>query len=254
MIERMADIPGAAGGAMDTFVAHPEDGGPFPAVFIYMDIWGLREELFDIARRVATVGYYCMVPNLYYRQGKIRHEFRDERGRTISLDRLDKERQERVRAPWRALNNEMVMDDTRSLLAHVDADPRASRGAVGAIGYCMGGRYVCCAAGRYPERFRAGASLHGTTLVTDKPDSPHLTAARIRGELYCGFAEHDKGAPPAMIEAFAQAMKAADAKYTYRIHKGAEHGYALPDRDIADKQAANRDWETIFPMFRRTLS
>jgi carboxymethylenebutenolidase len=57
-----------------------------------------------------------------------------------------------------------------------------------------------------------------------------------------------------MIEAFAQSMKAADARYTYRIHKGAEHGYALPDRDIADKHAANRDWEVIFPMFRRTLS
>ena len=85
MIERMVDIPAAAGGAMDTFIVHPEEGGPFPAVFIYMDIWGLREELFDIARRVATVGYYCMVPNLYYRQGRIRHEFRDERGRMISL-------------------------------------------------------------------------------------------------------------------------------------------------------------------------
>ncbi len=253
MIERMAEIPSAAG-AIDTFLAHPEAGGPFPVVMIYMDIWGLREELFDIARRVATVGYYCMVPNLYYRQGKIRHEFRDERGRTISLDRLDRECQERVRAPWRALTNELVMEDTRALIAHADVDPNADRGPIGAIGYCMGGRYVCCAAGRYPERVRAGASLHGTALVTDQPDSPHLQASRIRGELYCGFAENDKGAPPEMIEKFAQAMQAADARYTYRIHKGAEHGYALPERDIADKQAANRDWETIFAMFRRHLT
>lgn len=253
MKERLADIP-TPHGAMDTFITHPEAGGPFPAVVIYMDIWGLREELFDIARRVAVVGYCCMVPNLYYRQGKIRHEFRDEKGRMVSLDRLDKERHDQVRAPWYGLNNQLVMQDTGSLLEFADRDPAVRRGPMGTIGYCMGGRYVCCAAGHYPDRFHAGASLHGTALVTDKSDSPHLLASRIRGELYCGFAENDKGAPPAMVEAFAQAMKASEAKYQYRVHKNAEHGYALPDRDIADKQAMNRDWEVIFPMLQRRLA
>lgn len=253
MNERMADIP-TPHGVMDAFITCPEEGGPFPAVVIYMDIWGLREELFDIARRVATVGYYCVVPNLYYRQGRIRHEFRDAKGRMISLDRLDKEKQEMVRAPWRALNNTIVVEDTRSILDFVDRDPAVRRGPMGAIGYCMGGRYVCCIAGHYPERFQAGASMHGTALVTDKSDSPHLRAAKIRGELYCGFAENDKGAPPAMLQAFADAMKASEATYRYRVHKGAEHGYALPDRDIADKQAMNRDWEIIFPMFQRRLT
>lgn len=253
MNERMADIP-APQGTMDAFITHPEQGGPFPAVVIYMDLWGLREELFDIARRVATAGYYCVVPNLFYRQGKIRHEFRDEKGRMISLDRLDQEKQERVRAPWRALNNGLVVEDTRHIMDFIDADPAARRGPMGAIGYCMGGRYVCCVAGHYPERFRAGASMHGTALVTDKPDSPHLRAAAIRGELYCGFAENDRGAPPAMVDAFATAMKASSAKYSYRVHEGAAHGYALPDRDIADKQAMNRDWEVILPMLQRTLA
>ena len=42
--------------------------------------------------------------------------------------------------------------------------------------------------------------------------------------------------------------------YSREVHPGAEHGYALPDRDIHDKRAANRDWELIFAMFRRQLS
>lgn len=253
MRERLADVP-TPHGAMDAFVTHPEEGGPHPAVVIYMDIWGLREELFDIARRVATVGYYCIVPNLYYRQGKIRHEFRDQQGRMISLDRLDRDKQEQVRAPWRGLSNETVVEDTRSIIQFADRDDATRRGPMGAIGYCMGGRYVCCVAGRYPDRFQAGASMHGTALVTDRNDSPHLLAPRIKGELYCGFAENDRGAPPAMVEAFANAMKASQAKYRYRVHENAEHGYALPDRDIADKQAMNRDWEVIFPMFHRRLA
>jgi carboxymethylenebutenolidase len=44
-------------GVMEAFVTHPEENGPFPTVIIYMDIWGVREELYDIARRVGTVGY-----------------------------------------------------------------------------------------------------------------------------------------------------------------------------------------------------
>src|SRR5947209_19145942 len=89
MRERFVEIK-TAGGVMEAFVTHPEDNRPFSAVIIYMDIWGVREELYDIARRVAAVGYYCMVPDFYYRQGKRIHiEFRNEKNQTISINRLD---------------------------------------------------------------------------------------------------------------------------------------------------------------------
>ena len=56
MKERVVQV-GMASGRMPCFVTHPEEGAPFPAVIIYMDIWGVREELFEIARRVGTVGF-----------------------------------------------------------------------------------------------------------------------------------------------------------------------------------------------------
>ena len=71
MKERVVEIA-TPSGRMETFVTHPEQDGPFPPVIVYMDIWGVREELYEIARRVGTAGYYCMVPDLYYRQGKVR--------------------------------------------------------------------------------------------------------------------------------------------------------------------------------------
>src|SRR6185369_14303193 len=67
MIDRELDIP-TADGAMNTFVVHPEENGPHPVVLFYMDAPGKREELHDMARRLATVGYYVMLPNLYYRR------------------------------------------------------------------------------------------------------------------------------------------------------------------------------------------
>ena len=66
MIERHIDIQ-TTDGEMNSFVVHPEEGGPHPVVLFYMDAPGKREELHDMARRIASVGYYVLLPNLYYR-------------------------------------------------------------------------------------------------------------------------------------------------------------------------------------------
>jgi carboxymethylenebutenolidase len=67
MIEHHIDIP-TADGAMNSFVVHPDEGGPHPVVLFYMDAPGKREELHDMARRLASVGYCVVLPNLYYRR------------------------------------------------------------------------------------------------------------------------------------------------------------------------------------------
>lgn len=252
MIESMTEITTRAG-RMDAFVTHPDEDGPFPAVVLFMDIWGLREELFDIARKIAVVGYHCTVPNFYYRQGKVRFEVRGEGGRMKSFAALPVQDQERIRAQRRSLTDEMVVEDARSVLEFFKTQP-VKDGAKGSIGYCMGGRHGLCVAAAYPNDFRATASLHGTSLVSDATLSPHRLADAYRGEIYCGFAEHDEHASPAMIAALSAALEGrSTVRYRYRVHPGAEHGYALPDRDVHDKQATNRDWEAIFGMYGRVL-
>jgi carboxymethylenebutenolidase len=251
--ERFVEIP-TADGRMETFVTHPEQGGPFPPVILYMDVWGVREELYDLARRIATVGYYAMVPDWYYRQGKIQSTFVNDKGERISLDRLSKEEQDKVLAPALKLADAMVVADSGAVLKFLKKGGEPVKpDAVGSIGYCMGGRHVMQVAVAYPENFKASASLHGTTLISDRPDSPHLGVSKLRGELYCGFAEFDHYAPLPMIEQLRTLLKPCQVKYTQEIHKGARHGYALPDRDIFDKKAAERDWELIFAMFHRQI-
>lgn len=238
---------------METFISHPGNGLSSPAVIVYMDIWGLREELFDVARRIAGVGYYCVVPDLYYRQGRIRHEFRDANGRMISFSRLGKAQQDAVRAPHMKLSDAQALDDTRALLRFMDGGEPVRPGPAGCIGYCMGGRLVIRVAGALAARFRACACLHGSNLVTDRSDSPHLALANAEGELYCGFAKLDPFASEETIRTIGETMRRAKAKYRFEIHAGADHGYALPERDIYDKPAANRDSEIIFSMFDRQL-
>jgi carboxymethylenebutenolidase len=240
-------------GLMETFVTYPEQDGPFPPVIIYMDIWGWREELFDIARRVATVGYYCILPDLYYRQGKVRFEFRNELGQMRSLEELDDATKEMIRVPMRQLTDAMAVEDTASILEFIKGQP-VKDGPIGSVGYCMGGRHVLRMAGHYPDRFTASASLHGTRLMTDAPDSAHRLSDRFRGEMYCGFAEVDPYAPMSMIVGLADLLKdQKNVRYRYEVHKGTIHGYSLPDRDIFHKPSANRDWELIFAMFSRQI-
>jgi len=252
MRERFVEIK-TAEGVMEALITHPEENGPFPAVIIYMDIWGVREELYDIARRVDTVGYYCIVPDFYYRHGRRIHiEFRNERNQTISIDRLDGEKLREIQARPK-LTNKMVIDDTGAILDFLKAAEFVRPGGVGAIGFCMGGRYVMCAAGTYPDDIIASASLHGTTLISDQDDSAHRLAANLRGEFYCGFAEHDSHAPLPMVHELEELLKPCQVRYRFTVHPGAEHGYSLPDRDVHDKKATARDWEQIFAMLHRHL-
>lgn len=253
MIEKTVDIP-TADGRMDTFIVHPDEGGPFPSVFILMDIWGLREELFDIARRIATVGYHCILPNFWYRRGKVRFEFRNEKGQMRSLLDLPQQVQDELHANMNLVTDTMAMADIRSALNFLDTEP-ARKGPKGSVGFCLGGRLALAAAGNYPGEFRASASLHGTRLVNEQADSPHLLADKFKGEIYCGFAEKDHWAPPETIAALGSLMKERDhVRYRAIVHPGTVHGYSLPDRDVFSKPSANRDWENIFAMFRRQLS
>jgi carboxymethylenebutenolidase len=252
VIEHVAEVP-TKDGRMGTFVVHPSDGGPFPAVVLYMDIWGVREELYDIARRVACVGYYVMVPDLYYRLGKVRGNFFDAQGRTISFEALDDQLKQVALAPAMKTSDAMVLEDTASLIDFVAQDAHASRGPMGCCGFCFGGRLVLRVAGTFPDRIRAAASLHGSDIVTDKPDSPYLVAANAKGEIYSGFGELDWFSPPQTIATMVATLSKPGLAYRHSVHQGVRHGYALPDRDVYNKQASFTDWSHIFAMFKRQL-
>jgi carboxymethylenebutenolidase len=238
---------------MKTFVVHPEQDGPFPVVIFYMDFWGVRQELYDIARCIGAAGYYCAVPDLYYRQGTVLNEIHDEEGKMVSLNRLDEATRAKVLAPLSKFKDSEAMDDTSAILHFLTKDESARPGAKGCVGFCLGGRLVMRAAGQFPEHFKASASLHGSALVSGSGDSPHKLAPKFQGEFYCGLAEHDPYTAPSTIAELASIMKSSAAKYRYEIHVGAEHGYALPNRDIHDKRATLRDWEIILAMFHRQI-
>jgi carboxymethylenebutenolidase len=241
-------------GTMDGYAAHPDGAGRFGLVVLFMDVWGLREELFAIARRVAAHGYYCVVPNLFYREGKVRYERRNADGKMVSFDSLPPALQDEIRSHPAKLNLRTARTDIAAILDFCRGEP-VDDGAAGSVGFCMGGRIAFQAASEFPERLRANASLHGTFLVNDTPDSAHRLVPNISGEFYCGFGALDRFATPEVIAAVDRAFRdQPGVAYRRNVHAGANHGYALPDRDMHDRAATEADWREIFAMFARQLA
>src|SRR5512142_134569 len=133
MQERQVDIP-TRDGKTTTFIVHPERGGPFPVILFYMDAAAIRDELRDMARRLATSGYYVMLPTLYYRAGVM------ELG-ALPADPNAPERK-RMFALMGSLTIPMIMDDTRALLTYAEGQAVANIKIIGTVGYCMSGRYA----------------------------------------------------------------------------------------------------------------
>jgi carboxymethylenebutenolidase len=243
MIEDIIDLPTKDGG-METFICRPERGGPHPAIFMLMDAPGIREELYDMARRLGTVGYYVLLPNLYYRAG------RDTKYGPDVLTHGSAEHT-RMRSVRTKMTIPPVMDDIASMLAFIDKQKAVKRGPVGTHGYCMSGPYSLAAAARYPDRIGAAASFYGTWLVSDAVESPHLNLGKAKGELYIACAEHDDLAPLPMVAELKGLFEKSGNRGELEIYPGVHHGYAFPQRKVYDKPAAERHWERLLALYKR---
>lgn len=247
MIEEQVDIETRAGW-MTTFICRPERDAPHPGVVLYMDAWGIREELRDMARRYASAGYCVALPNLYYRAGFLEPgpiPYWDGTGKAPAIPH--------VSAARAALTIDVVMEDTDCLLSYIRKTPWVRAAGIGCVGYCMSGQFAISAAARFPTEISAAASIYGTALVTAASDSPHLACSGVQAELYFACAEKDAWAPLTTIRQLETALEGADGNWEVEVYPGVEHGFAFPERPTYDKAAAERHWERMFALFRRRL-
>jgi carboxymethylenebutenolidase len=116
----------------------------------------------------------------------------------------------------------------------------------------MGGGMAIAAAAAYPDRFAAVASFHGGNLANDTPTSPHLSAPKLKAEIYIAAAENDSSYPPAMAQRLELALDSAGVRYTTETYPAA-HGWMKPDFPVYDHEAAERGWAAMLALFARNL-
>jgi carboxymethylenebutenolidase len=240
MIERELDVT-TPEGSMKTFLYHPEHEGPHPVVLYMMDAPSIRPSLKDMAMRLASAGYYVMMPYLFYRGGPFRE-----------FGKSDEDMHAR-RELMASVTPTNIVSDARALLAVAEADPAAAGGSIGAVGFCMSGGLVISLARAMPERVAAVASIHGAWLVRDTPDSPHLGLETVKAEVYFGWADKDQTAPPEHVPVMRKALDEAGVRYTLDWITDALHGYAPPGGERYNRAASELHWELVHALVRRHL-
>jgi carboxymethylenebutenolidase len=235
-----------ADGRMDCHVFTPDGEGIWPAVILYMDAFGIRPNLAGMAQRLASHGYVVVVPNLYYRSGA----YAPFDPKLVVAEGLERDR---FKAMIQSINDTMVMQDTAAVLAMLDGDPAVRAGRIGVVGYCMGGGFALSAAGTFPDRVAAAASFHGGSLATDKPDSAHRLAPRMKARVYVGVAEIDASFSPEQQSRLERALADAGVNYTIEIYKGVKHGFAVTGHLVYDREASERHWQRLLRLLSEAL-
>ena len=238
-------------GTCDAAFIHPASGA-YPGVIIWADALGLRPTMRDMAKRLAADGYSVLVPNPFYRVSKAPQFTTAANLDFKSPDLMTKigPLMSSVQAAGAAEN------DAIAYVAFLDAQPQVDRTKkIGTQGYCMGGALVVRTAASVPERIGAGASFHGGGLVTDKPDSPHLLAPKIKARMYFGVAASDDRRQPAAKDKLQESFAKAGVPAEVEVYP-AKHGWCVPDMPIEDgapiydKAQAERAWSKLVALYK----
>jgi carboxymethylenebutenolidase len=235
-----------ADGDCPTHVLTPDGSGPWPAVIVYMDALGMRPAMVDVAKRLADNGYVALLPDLFYRSGN--YEIPTPKEAFAGGDLL------KIIGPLMALTGSgKAAEDTRYFLDYLDGRGDVKGDKIGTVGFCMGGGMALAVAGTWPDRVAAAASYHGGFIASDKPDSPHLLAPKMKAEVYVAGADNDQSYPPEMAERMEKALTDAGVKHRCEIYEGALHGWMKPDFPIYNEEAAERGWREMLALFGRNL-
>ena len=243
-------------GICDAAFIRPKTGS-HPGVLIWPDAFGLRPSMRGIARRIASEGhgYSVLVPNPFYRVSRApftdgsKFDFKNPADMAKIMPLMAS-----VNAPGNAEK------DATAYVAFLDAQKEVNKAKkIGSQGYCMGGALVMRTAAQLPDRIGAGASFHGGGLVTDKADSPHLLAPKIKARMYFGIASSDDSKQPDSKDKLKEAFAAAKVPAEIEVYP-AQHGWCVPDMPLRDgvaiynKPEAERAWGKLVALYRAVLT
>ena len=243
-------------GTCDAAFYYPA-AGSHPGVLIWTDVFGLRPVFREFGRRLASAGYAVLVPNPFYRTAKA-PVFGDVSSFDFAND-ADRAKLPPLTTPLNAAG--AADSDARAYIAFLDAQPQVNRSRkIGVQGYCMGGPLMMKTAAVVPDRVGAGASFHGGGLVTDKPDSPHLLAPKIKARLYLAIASSDDTRQPDAKDKLREAFAAAKVPAEIEVYAGSQHGWCMPDmpmhdgKPIYNQPDAERAWNKLLILYRSALA
>jgi carboxymethylenebutenolidase len=234
-------------GTADCYFVHPAAGAA-PGVVMWPDILGLRPTFRQMGKRLAESGYAVLVVNPFYRT---RRAPVVPDGATFA----DPAVQKTVFPLAQTLNATTHVTDARAFVAFLDSQAAVdtNRG-IGTQGYCMGGPIVMRTAAALPDRVRAAATFHSSSLVTNAPDSPHLLIPTMKAQALIAIAENDDQRTPTEKDALREAFMKAGLQAEIEVYAGAAHGWCPPDMPVYNEEQAERAWTRLLALYKTALA
>jgi len=237
-------IPLAGGGSMGGYLARPKTAGPFPAVLVYMEIFGVNAHIRDVADRVAREGHVALAPDYFHRSGPGVEYGYDEAGMAGGMKLLG------------ALRADEMIADAKTAIAWLRQRPDVRGDRIGAMGFCIGGHMTYLTA--CETDVRAAASFYGGGIAAPAgpggaPSTVSLTG-KIRGKLLCLFGGKDGLIPKSQVDAIRTALAKHGVRHEVVVYPEADHGFFCDQRATYQKAAAEDAWKRVKQLFREELA
>jgi carboxymethylenebutenolidase len=208
------------------FLVVPEGKGPFPAIVVIHEWWGLNEQVKRKARELAKEGYVTLAVDLY--RGKVTDD------------------PEEAHELLRGLPEDRAIRDLLSAVSYLKTLPNVKKDKIGSIGWCMGGGFSLSLAVNSPEL--AACVVYYGRLITDREQ-----LKRIKAPILGFFGEEDRGIPVSSVRAFEKTMKELGKEVTVYIYPNAGHAFANEERPSYNPEAAKDAWAKTLSFFEKTL-
>jgi carboxymethylenebutenolidase len=234
-------------GKADCYFVHPASG-VHPGVILWPDVLGLRPAFRRIGKRLAESGYSVLVVNPHYRKSSAPIDL-DWNGYNETAGR------EWAMNLGNAISPDMTATDAVAFANYLDQQASVHpRRKLGAIGYCMGGSMSIRTAARLADRVGAIASFHGSKLVTQEANSPHLLVPETKARALFAIAENDDRANPGTKTALCEAYDKARLPAEIEVYAGTVHGWCSLDTKAYNPFHAERAWSRLLGLFGETLA
>ena len=180
----------------------PSGNGPFPALIVIHEWWGLNDWVKEQASKLADQGYVTLAIDLY-------------RGKVATTPDMAHE-------IMRGVPDDRAARDLHAAVEFLAAQSNVSKNKIGVIGWCMGGGYAL------------NAALHESTLKAAVINYGHLATdpaqlASINAAILGIFGGKDRGIPVDDVNKFADALKKAGKKVEIKIYPDAGHAFENPN-------------------------
>jgi carboxymethylenebutenolidase len=211
--------------ALEAYLATPEGPGLHPAVVVIHEIFGLNDNIRDIARRFAHEGYVALAVDLFAGRNRMVCMFRFMGGMfTNSL-------------------NHQGIKDLKAALTYLTQHPGVDAARMGAIGFCMGGGFAigwACT----DDRLKVIAPFYGTT---PRP----LTAVRRACPVVGSYPENDFTA--GMGRKLDAVLDEYHIDHDIKVYPDAKHSFFNDDRPSYNAEASADAWQRTLAFFKERL-